>query len=110
MPANRDTHLGLSHNTLLVDSVDGSSRVPHRRLGSVPLSVSFLRIGRSQHQEPPEDALVLCLGSPPLLVEEAQRPHRLDPDLIIDKPLLVPPKRQQSASDKLGVECHHTQR
>ena len=92
MPANRNTHLGLGDNTLLVDSVNRSRRVPHRGLGSVPLPVSFFRISRPQHQEPPENALVLCLRSPPLRIEETQRPHRLDPDLVIDEPLLIPPK------------------
>ena len=92
MPANRDSHLGLGNNPLLLDPVDRRSSESHGRLGSMPLPVLFFGIARPCHQEPPEDALVLGLRLPPLFIEEAQGPHRLDPDLVIDKPLLVPPR------------------
>ena len=92
MLATRNAHLGLGNYTLLMDAIHRRSSVPHRRLGRVPLTVSFLGISRPQHQESPEDALVLGLWSPPLLVEETQRPHRLDPNLIINEPFLIPPK------------------
>ena len=92
MLATRNAHLGLGNHALLLDAINRSSGVSHRRLSGVPFPISFFGIGRPQHQEPPENALVLRLRSPPLLVKEAQRPHRLDPDLVINEPLFIPPK------------------
>ena len=92
MLATRNAHLGLGNNTLLLNSVDRRSSEPHGRLGSMPLPVLFFGIARPCHQESPENSLVLGLRSPPLLVKEAQRPHRLDPNLVVDEPLLIPPK------------------
>ena len=92
MLATRNAHLGLGNYTLLMDAIHRRSSIPHRGLGSMPLTVSFFRISRPHHQEPPEHTLVLSLGGSPLLVKEAQGPHRLDPDLVVNEAFLVPPK------------------
>ena len=92
MLATRNAHLGLGNNTLLLHPVDRRSSKPHGRLGGMPLPVLFFGITRPCHQEPPENTLVLGLRLPPLFIEEAQSPHRLDPDLVINEPLLVPPR------------------
>ena len=92
MLATRNTHLGLGNNPLLLNPVDRRSSESHGRLGSMPLPVLFFGIAHPCHQEPPENALVLGLRLPPLFVKEAQGPHRLDPDLVVNKTFLVPPK------------------